>query len=263
MNRILSRILVGCVAACAATSAWAGFTSQATIGETDWGKVLEDGCIYTVDHSFTLAAGTMWNALKVKGNATAVLYIPSGITFTVTGGVGGGTRAGYAAIGVPLSSTLIVTGEGRLVATGGKAGNGSDAPNAASGGSDKIGDTSRANSGAYSYTWGGCDYAKSYGGNGGAGGGGAGAGIGGDGGWGAETVGQGVAEYEEFSSYESGNNGNSGGDGSIGSSGTSMGSLYVVGPVTVAATGGARGSGGSGGTESSDDRDEYLYWAEA
>ena len=45
MNRILSRILVGCVAACAATSAWAGFTSQATIGETDWGKVLEDGCI--------------------------------------------------------------------------------------------------------------------------------------------------------------------------------------------------------------------------
>ena len=133
------------------------------------GAELASGVYYLSESKTFGATNTMNNGLKIKSGATVYIYVPEGVTLTA---IGGGTntarrQGGYAGILLPSSSTLIILGEGKVVATGGRAGNGE------SGSSGSKGTLS-----AGSYYYGGA------GGAGGAGGGGAGAGIGTDGGYG-------------------------------------------------------------------------------
>ena len=115
MKKILSAIL----ATAAAISA-----SAATE------KELFDKEVLTIDSNTTWNGATYQSAIDVKANSRAVINIKKGKTLTVTGGNASGTSPGVAAIYVPESSTLYITGEGTLIATGGAAGNGSNGSSA-------------------------------------------------------------------------------------------------------------------------------------
>ena len=154
-------------------------------------------------------------------------------------GGAGGTGA-KPAIYVPTGATLIITGEGTLIAKGGNAGNGGYG-----------GDAENAHS----------SLANHYAGAGGAGGGGGGGaaaaiggagGNGGSGGYGGEygdnvimgVVGSGV--------------GGAGGSATSGVSGTSMGEVWIVGNVTVNATSGT-GSTGTTTNDGSTNNSTHTY----
>lgn len=133
------------------------------------GASLSSGVYYLSENKTFGSANTNNNGLKIVSGATVYIYIPKDVTLTA---IGGGTNTvrtagGYAGILLPSSSKLILLGEGAVVATGGRAGNG------ANGSSDGSGYVDADN-----YYYGGS------GGAGGAGGGGAGAGIGTNGGTG-------------------------------------------------------------------------------
>ncbi len=143
-----------------------------TEGSTS-GYTMTDGNTYVIQNSVSFTSGII-----VANNATVVLYIPQGVTLTAKG-ANGYQDGGCAGIRIPDASTLIITGEGAVNATGGKAGyprNGEDGNDADT--HPRVGE----------------------GGDGGRGGGGAGAAIGGNGGRGgdknggsgaaAETMGQ-------------------------------------------------------------------------
>ena len=96
---------------------------------TTAGTTLANGYMYTVTENVTLTGAAApsttvaaVNGLKVAAGATAVLYIPKGVTLTVTGGNGYYRNPGAAGIEVPSTSTLIIIGGGTLSATGGNAG---------------------------------------------------------------------------------------------------------------------------------------------
>ena len=112
-----------------ALSAFAGFTLTGKIS-SKVRKQLNDQTVYTVtEDNLTVKGSPGWSGLYMAENATAVLYIPAGITLKVQGGDGSGTTGAGAGIEIPQSSTLIVTGGGRLEAIGGKGatgGNGAD-----------------------------------------------------------------------------------------------------------------------------------------
>ncbi|MBQ6136907.1 MAG: carbohydrate-binding domain-containing protein, partial [Kiritimatiellae bacterium] len=108
------------------SAARAGFTSSGTIGSGDVGMTLRNNTVYVVPHSVTLTRTTPYTALYVEPGATAVIYIPSNVTFTVNGGNASGTEGAGAGIRVDSNSTLVVTGEGTLNVTGGNAANGAD-----------------------------------------------------------------------------------------------------------------------------------------
>ncbi|MBR2838405.1 MAG: hypothetical protein IKE55_06470 [Kiritimatiellae bacterium] len=120
-------------------AARAGFTKSGTIGSSDVGMTLKDGTVYMVPSSTTLTRTTPYAALYVKDNSTAVIYIPTGVTFTVRGGNASGTESAGAGIRIEEGSTLIVTGEGSLIATGGNAANGAAAAIGGSGGNGGTG----------------------------------------------------------------------------------------------------------------------------
>lgn len=154
-------------------------------------------------------------------------------------GGAGGTGA-KPAIYVPTGATLIITGEGTLIAKGGNAGNGGYG-----------GDAENAHS----------SLANHYAGAGGAGGGGGGAaaaaiggagGNGGSGGHGGE-YGDNVA----FGVIGSGVGG-AGGSATSGVSGTSMGEVWIVGNVTVNATSGT-GSTGTTTNDGSTNNSTHTY----
>lgn len=102
--------------------------------------VLQDNTIYKVENNQTITNST----ISVAEGATATIYIPKGVTLTISGVDGkdaGGWMGflfkgaegapGYPAIRVPENTTLIITGEGALKVSGGK---GSQGRNAGSGG---------------------------------------------------------------------------------------------------------------------------------
>ena len=183
---------------------------------------------YKVTENVTIGPDGTGNGIQVDKGAKVLLYIEDGKTLTVTGRDADANGIGRAAILLPDSATLTVTGNGTLIAMGGKAGNGMNGGNA---------EASVANS---------SDRHTGKGGAGGAGGGGAGAGIGTDGGTGGAggAGGEGVpaAKDNAYNIY-----GNPGSSGEAGKTADRPGTLFVTGSATVNATGGSGGSGGSGG----------------
>ncbi len=180
---------------------------------------------YIVNSNVTITGeNTGDNGITIAEGATVTITVNKNCTLTATGKAAGlfidrssllpkfYYYGGGAGIYVPESSTLILKGEGTVIATGGNASNGSKG----SDGED-----------AYSGSWN--QYYCGTGGSGGRGGSGAGAGIGGSGGVG-------------------GSGGTNAGDsGSNGSSGTTSGKIYILGNLTVNATAGNEGGSGSGG----------------
>lgn len=104
-------------------AARAGFTSSDLLSNT---STLRDGVIYEVPSSLNIEAFNGNDAYKVAENATAVIYIPAGVTLSVKGGNADGTKGAGAGIYVPEGSKLIVTGGGRIFATGGNAAGGTN-----------------------------------------------------------------------------------------------------------------------------------------
>lgn len=244
----MKSILVACASALLLPFvAVAGFSNGGTISSTA-SKQLINGKVYTVPNNIEVRGGAGRSALWLAENTTAVIYIPSGVTLTATGGPGTDMIGGGAGIEIPASSTLIVTGGGKLVATGGKGANGG-------GGAD--GDHGRVvddNDDPWD------EYGKAgKGGAGGYGGGGAGAGIGGTGGTGGASRAEPDTSWEDTDgSYDRrGYNGYSGYDGSAGKDG---GNLYILGSVQVTATGGAVGdNGGSAGSNGKFAVEHWTY----
>ena len=146
-----------------ACALWARADNTDTIAEGSGWRELKNGYVYTVTGNPTITGENGYSALDVALNATVTIYIPEGHTLTLKGSDSNGTRGGAAGIYLRNGSTLVLTGGGKVIATGGKAGNGSGGGNGSSASMD------------YDHTTAGT------GGNGGAGGGGAGAGIGGSG----------------------------------------------------------------------------------
>ena len=164
-------VLAAALSLLAPAAARAGFTSSDTIGGGDVGKTLKNNTVYVVPSSTTLTRTNPYAGLYVKNNTTAVIYIPKNVTLTVNGGDASGTESAGAGIRIEDGATLIVTGEGSLIAKGGNAANG------ATGGSwRKNGSWDGSADVGYSHV------DTTGGGHGGAGGGGAAAGIGGSGG---------------------------------------------------------------------------------
>lgn len=194
---------------------------------------LANGYIYTVSSDLTISATSSAAGLTVADNATATIYIPSGVTLTVNG------NSRYAGIYIPSNSTLIITGGGTLNATSGKPSYGSAGTN---GGDAYF-------SGDYAITGGG--------GKGGAGGYGAGAAIGGNGGSGgnAKSGPDGACYYTEKKAYY----GTKANAGNNGSNGYTMGTVYIMGTVTVNASN-ASGMNGSAPSQGSWGAEATAKW---
>ena len=202
------------------------------------GAELGSGTYYLSQSKTFGSENTSNNGLKIKAGAMVYLYIPKNVTLTAKGGGTSGARqaGGYAGILLPSDSKLIVLGEGTIVATGGKAGNGSAGSNGGNG-----------------YVKAGSSYYAGYGGGGGAGGGGAGAGIGTNGGSGGSGGSQ-CASNGTLSSGKENYNGNNGHSGGTGGTASSYGTLYAQSTIIIKATGGSAGtSGGFGGAAGSCD----------
>ncbi len=229
-------------------------TVSSITSATAAGTTLSDGYTYKVTSNVTITNNsTGGNGLNIASGATVVIYIASGYTLTVKGGNGSGTIGGGAGIYLPNNSILILTGGGRLSATGGMG---------TSPGSGYSGD--------YAYFTGDCDYLYGgTGGSGGYGGGGAGAGIGGNGGTGGSGGSYGTNNWSSGFLWSKGNrDGNAGGTGYSGGNGSAMGTLYVLGSVTVYAYAGtsystSRGNGGSGGSSVAGYYTTYGQYASA
>lgn len=205
-------------------------------------------------------------ALIVADGATAVLYIPAGVTLTLNGDnakdpsnssldkrgqnvnssvAGKGAGAG---IRVPANAKLIITGEGNLIAKGGNAADGMRGFTMEGYDPPRI-DSSEARTGG--------------GGRGGFGGGGAAAAIGGSGGKGGkggdecDTYRKKYPNYKNFENFTEGNNNRDGNPADSGANGEDMGTVYMLGTVNVTVTGGKPGTkGGTGGAHSGWSKDE-------
>ena len=223
---------------------WTINTSTLSVGAN-----LVNNTIYIISEDKTITSGSGKNGLNVASNATVMIHIKEGVTLTVSGGSASGTTGGGAGIYVPKSATLIITGEGKLIANGG---------NAASGSSGYSGGTGGFSKGNTDYYWAGT------GGSGGAGGGGAGAGIGtngGSGGSSTSTTSGSVTSNSKVAPdgnarYDSRESGITGATGNAGSASSEMGKIYLLGKITVTANGGrentSRASGGNAGTTKND-----------
>ena len=99
----------------AATTALTAFPSSATA---------LDGRYKLTSNKTISANGTTASGWSVAANKTALIYIASDVTLTVNGGDASGTTGGKAGILMNSGSTLIITGPGKVVAKGGKGGNG-------------------------------------------------------------------------------------------------------------------------------------------
>lgn len=204
------------------------------LGQT---RELTGGTIYTVTPAEGENTVTLNETLVIPTTGGPVtIYIPAGVTLDITGanagdggtgqdgtpsvtnaaGGSGGTAA-MPAISVPLGATLIITGEGTLIAKGGNGGAGGNGGNGESGKANAVNDFAGA------------------GGGGGGGGGGAAAAIGGAGGNGG--AGANGAKYTEDALFGS-TYGVSGDLGNAGSNGIAMGNVYIVGNVHVSTQGG-------------------------
>ena len=100
-----------------------------TQGSTS-GYTMTDGNTYVIQNSVTFSnATTGCSGISVESNSTVVIYVPKNVTLTATGANGEGRIGGGAGIRVPETSTLVLTGEGMVVATGGNAGSATDGEN--------------------------------------------------------------------------------------------------------------------------------------
>ena len=206
-----------------------------TEGSTS-GYTMTDGNTYVIQNSVVFSNVTAGcSGLSVESNSTVVIYVPKNVTLTATGANGEGRIGGGAGICVPSNATLVVTGEGMIVATGGNAGNGGKGMNGRGGAG---GDSSTYYGGA--------------GGAGGTGGGGAGAAIGGVGGAGGIS-GSGAGSYycHINSIYDTFSGANNGGDGGGGDVSGSMGRVFVIGRISMQCTCGDEGTNGNAGVGSS------------
>lgn len=216
----------------------------------DASATLVSGTIYTA------TTKTINGTLTVPTGGTVTIYIPAGVTLTINGtnagngyngnigdesprkshshnstcaGNGGnenacggaGGNGAMPAICVPTGATLILTGEGTLIATGGNAGSGGN------------GGKGQDAHGSFIVNY--------YGGAGGAGaggGGGAAAAIGGAGGHGGAGGYGGKYGANGFLGIVGPGSGGDGGDGISGTSGQAMGNVWIIGNVTVETTNG-------------------------
>jgi len=216
----------------------------------DASATLVSGTIYTA------TTKTINGTLTVPTGGTVTIYIPAGVTLTINGtnagngyngnigdesprkshshnstcaGNGGkenacggaGGNGAMPAICVPTGATLILTGEGTLIATGGNAGSGGNGGN----GQDAHG----------SFI---VNYYGGAGGAGAGGGGGAAAAIGGAGGHGGAGGKGGKYGANGFLGIIGPGSGGEGGDGISGTSGQAMGNVWIIGNVTVETTNG-------------------------
>lgn len=237
----------------------------------DASATLVSGTIYTA------TTKTINGTLTVPTGGTVTIYIPAGDTLTINGtnagnggnGINGteydrknhthnantcangsqardneracgglaGTKA-QPAISVPSGATLIITGEGTLIANGGNGGSGGK------GGNGQNGTKGGLISGIIS------DYAGA-GGAGGGGGGGAAAAIGGAGGNGGNGGKGGQYTNDGLSGEKPGEQGQAGATSNL--LGSPMGNVYIVGNVHVVAQGGSEGVKGSNGEKGTTD----------
>ena len=181
---------------------------------------------YRVTEDVTITPPAFGNGIEIYENQKVHLIIDEGATLTVTGDdASGWHQPARAAILLPESSTLIISGGGTLNATGGRAGDGANGYSAAAASDDSP--------------------RTGKGGDGGGGGGGAGAGIGTDGGGGGFGMdgGEGISSPANTKVNTYGNPGTSGNPGKVAAR---AGTVIITGTVTVNAKGGAGGAGGKG-----------------
>ncbi len=244
----------------------------------DASATLVSGTIYTA------TTKTINGTLTVPTGGTVTIYIPAGVTLTINGanarnggnGINGaendrknhthnantcangsqardneracgglaGTKA-QPAISVPSGATLIITGEGTLIANGGNGGSGGK------GGNGQNGTTGGLILGIIT------DYAGA-GGGGGGGGGGAAAAIGGAGGNGGNGGKGGQYTNDGLSGEKPGEQGQAGATSNL--LGSPMGNVYIVGNVHVVAQGGSEGVKGSNGVKGTTDSKYSWYY---
>lgn len=242
----------------------------------DASATLVSGTIYTA------TTKNINGTLTVPTGGTVTIYIPAGITLTINGanarnggnGINGaendrknhthnantcangsqardneracgglaGTKA-QPAISVPSGATLIITGEGTLIANGGDGGSGGK------GGNGQNGTKGGLISGIIT------DYAGA-GGAGGGGGGGAAAAIGGAGGNGGNGGKGGQYTNDGLSGEKTGEQGQAGATSNL--LGSPMGNVYIVGNVHIVAQGGSEGVKGSNGVKGTTDSKYVL-----
>lgn len=206
------------------------------------GSQLETG-VYVLSSDLTISASEAGqSALIIGENQTVTLYLKDNATLTLTGGAANGTTGAGAGILLPETSSLYVTGEGTIVATGGNAANGGNAGN----GSDaRVSSSEKCEIDNTTHSLDGGSFVNGAGGAGGNGGGGAGAGIGGNGGNGGAGGAGGTSRVRYDHAKEFHTNGNDGENGSGGVDGGSAGKFYVLGSVIVKAIGGNAGANGT------------------
>ena len=202
------------------------------IGE--WGTV----SYYLVDSDITCTADEAGEAgLSIVEGAEVHIFVEKGVTLTCKGGDATLEVGGGAGIEVPEYATLYLEGEGTVIATGGKAADGTD------GDDGQAGSFYMETKSFALWSW---DKYYCYGGDGGAGGhggGGAGAGIGTAGGagskGGAGGKGDGGDADEDHLNVTAGEKGHNG------VTANPMGTVRTSPTVKLTATGGARGKGGN------------------
>lgn len=227
----------------------AGRVLQTTKLTNTPGMELQHNVIYEVTSSMTITSTkTGVSGLTVTRNAVATLYIAKDVTLTINGAAGNGRMPGAPAIQVPEGSTLIITGEGRLVANGGNAG---------AGGAGQNGGNAWLNKGNE-------NGAGGAGGAGGDGGGGAAPGIGAMGGDGALGFGGPAGNTRPCEQGDYDGSGNDGYASRDGANGKSMGTVYILGSVRVEANAGkapftAASAGANYGSWATDAGSHWTY----
>jgi hypothetical protein len=222
---------------------------------SDAGRVLEPRKVYTVTRNTEITAKPGENGLVVSPstNATnpAVLFIPAGVTLTVTGSKGTpSSTVGKAAIRLNAGNVLYVRGAGTLIVKGGAG----IAPPADAFNYNPFDKTPRSGDGRYGFSLGTLILVNGFfSGEGGAasgGGSGGGAAIGTDGADGGKpvlTVGESIAKKQYFTdSSQFAISGMPGSNGFSGADSATSGLLYVLDTVTLDAAGGAGGTAGAG-----------------
>ena len=210
-----------------------GFKTVVDGSTLNIGDTLRNGTIYFFQH-YPKFYNNDGPGLAVEAGATVVIYIDSYSELDCYGSWGV-ERPAYPGIYVPSNSTLIVTGEGGLVAVGGD------------GTVGDVGGDGKSNA------WGDDDddAGSTQGGAGGNGGNGAAAGIGGCGGVGGKggTCEKNEVWYTQVSGW--GSDGKSGTAGEAGGNGEACGTVYLLGHVTVNARPAPPREGGAAGATSS------------
>ncbi len=240
MNRVLNFAVVAMSAVIMTSSRVDAAVVNITQGSTS-GYTMTDGNTYVIQNSVSFSNTTAGGSgMSVEDGATVVIFVPSNATLTAIGANGSGQIGGGAGILVPETATLVITGEGRINATGGNAGNGGNGTDGSKGGSISC------RRGSYTAQGKGD---SGVGGRGGTGGGGGGAAIGGIGGHGGDGGVAGasrkVSDYLDYSQFSG--NGNNGSNGKTGQPGNSMGVCYLLGRTSVAVIGGCSGVSGNAG----------------